>query len=85
MDARGGEEVFEIGPFGAPKGCYFEIYLWGAKTPSVSADAARPSMRAMSSLPADKSSTLRCYLFSSVREFIKRAGRGRPCPREYPG
>ncbi len=27
----------------------------------------------------------RRYLFNSVREFIERAGRGRPCPREYPG
>ena len=50
-----------------------------------SAAAARPSMRAMSSLSADRSSTVRRYLFNSVRRFIDQAGRGRPCPRECPG
>ena len=41
-----------------------------------------PDIPAPLELPPEQE---RRYLFNSVREFIERAGRGRPCPREYPG
>lgn len=41
-----------------------------------------PDIPAPLELPPEQG---RRYLFNSVREFIDRAGRGQPCPREYPG